>query len=165
MLEEATDKLQGVESDLTRPVAALLAIRKSDVPIFDSHDSGVGDSHPEDIRSKVLQGGSAVAYGLTVDVPVHLPDRGIDFVHEFPFRHLVFELGLKDLGKGSDGQIEVIAGCQPHLSVRGYASGGDNEMQMGMVLHLSPPGMEDGGKARQIGADESGVFSQYFDGA
>jgi len=118
MLEEAADKLQGVESDLTRPVAALFTIRKSDVPIFGNRDSGVGDSHPEDIRSKVFQSRAAVAYGLTVDVPGHLPDGGIDFVQEFPSCHLVFELGLKDLGKGSDGQIEVIAGCQPHLSVR-----------------------------------------------
>jgi len=31
-----------------------------------------------------------------------------------------------------------------------------------MILDLSFPGMEHSGKARQIGADEAGVFSQFF---
>lgn len=165
MLEEAPDELQGVEGNLTLPVAVLLAIRKGNGSIFDSHDSGIGDSHPEDIRCEVFEGGLAVAYGLAVDVPGHLPDGGIDFTKEVPFCHFVFEFGPEDFGEGSDGQVEVIAGRQPCLSVGRQSTGGDDEMQMGMVLHLTSPCMEHSSEARQIGADEAGVFSQFFDRA
>lgn len=127
MLEEAPHELQGVAREMTQLVAILLAIRESNVSIFDSDDSGVGDCYPEDIGSKVLKGGLTVAYRLTVDVPGHLPDGGIDFMKESPSCHVGFKFCLKDLGKGSDGQVEVIAGCQPLLSVWGEAPGGDNE--------------------------------------
>ncbi len=36
---------------------------------------------------------------------------------------------------------------------------------MGMILHLSSPGVENGGKTRQLGADEARIFGQFFDGA
>ncbi len=38
-------------------------------------------------------------------------------------------------------------------------------MQMGMILHLTPPGVEHAAKTRQISADEARIFSQFFDGA
>ena len=165
MLEKAPDELEDIESDMARPVAAFLAIGEGDGSIFDSHDSGIGDSHPEDIGGEVFQGCLAVAYGLTVDVPGDLPDAGIDFVEQPLSCHLGLEFGPEDFGEGSDRQIEVVAGRQPLFSVGGQSTSRDDEVQMGMILHLSSPGMEHGGKSRQIGADEARIFGQFFDRA
>jgi len=73
MLEKAPDELDDIKGNLTVAIAAFLLIGEGNVSIFDSHDSGIGDSHPEDIRCEVFQGCLAVAYGLTVDVPGDLP--------------------------------------------------------------------------------------------
>ena len=43
------DEFQGVESDMSGAVAAFLTVGEGDVSIFDGHNSGIGDSHPEEI--------------------------------------------------------------------------------------------------------------------
>ena len=96
MLEETADEFQGVDSDMTRPVAVLFAVRESNVSIFDSHDSGVGDGDAEDIRSEILQGSIVTVDGFAVDIPSDIPDTGIDFVQEFAPCHFVFEFGSDD---------------------------------------------------------------------
>ena len=73
VLEEAPDELDDIEGDFAVAIAAFLSIGEGDGSIFDNHDSGIGDSHPEDIGCEVFQGCFAVAYGLTVDVPGDLP--------------------------------------------------------------------------------------------
>ena len=73
MLEKAPDELEDIEGDLAVAIAAFLAIEEGDSSIFDNHDSGIGDGHPEDIGGEVFQSCLAVAYGLTVDVPGDLP--------------------------------------------------------------------------------------------
>ena len=82
-------------------VAAFLTVGEDNLSLFDSHDSGVGDGYPEDIRCEVFQGRLAVAYGLTVDVPGDLPDAGGDFVKQPLPCHLIFEFGPEDFGKRS----------------------------------------------------------------
>ena len=109
MLEKAPDEFEDIECDLAVAIAAFLAVGEGDVSIFDGHDSGIGDSHPEDIRCEVFQGRLAVAYGLAVDVPGDLPDAWIDFVKQPPSCHFVFEFGLEDFGKRSDRQVEVVS--------------------------------------------------------
>ena len=73
MLEKAPDELEDIEGDLAVAIAAFLSIGEGDSSIFDNHDSGIGDGHPEDIGCKVFQGCLAASYGLTVDVPGNLP--------------------------------------------------------------------------------------------
>ena len=79
--------------------------------------------------------------------------------------HLGLEFCLEDLGQGSDRQVERIASGQPLFSVGGQSSGRDDEVQMRMILHLSSPGVEHGGKTWQLGADEARIFGQFFDSA
>lgn len=165
MLKKAPDELDDVEGNLAGAIAAFLAIGEGDGSIFDSHDSGIGDGHPEDIGGEVFQGCLAASYGLTVDVPGDLPACRIDFVEQPLPCHLGLEFGLEDLGQGSDRQVERIAGGQPLFSVGGQSSGRDDEVQMGMILHLSSPGVEYGGKTWQLGADEMRIFGQFFDSA
>ena len=110
MLEKAPDELDDIECYFSTAIAALLTIGEGNGSIFDSHDSGIGDSHPEDIGGKVFQGCLAASYGLTVDVPGDLPGCRIDFVKQSLSCHFVFEFGLEDFGKRSDRQVEIVAG-------------------------------------------------------
>jgi len=144
MLEEAPDELDDVEGNLAGAIAAFLTIGEGNGSIFDNHDSGIGDGYPEDIGGEVFQGCLAASYGLTVDVPGDLPACRIDFVEQPLSCHLGPELCLEDLGQGSDWQVEGIAGWQPLFSVGGQSSSRDDKVQVGMILHLSSPGVDDG---------------------
>jgi len=165
MLEKASDELDDIEGDFSTTIAALLTIGEGDGSIFDSQDSGIGDGHPEDIWCKVFQGCLAASYGLTVDVPGNLPARRVDFVDQPLLCHFGLEFCLEYLGEGFDGQVEGVAGRQPLFSVGGQSTGGDDEVQMRVILHLPSPGVEHGGKTWQLGADEARIFGQLFDGA
>jgi len=76
--------------------------------------------------------------------------------------HLGPEFGAEDLGECLDRQIEIVGGRQPTVAVRGQAAGRDDDMEMGVILHLSAPGMEHGGKPRQLSANEARIFDQFF---
>ena len=102
---------------------------------------------------------------MTVDVPCDLPACRGDFVEQPLPCHFDPEFGSEDFGEGSDRQIEGVAGGQPLISVGGQSTSRDDEVQMGMILHLSSPGVENGGKTWQIGAYEARVFGQFFDSA
>lgn len=165
MLEKAPDEFDDIECNFSLTIAPFLAIGEGDGSIFDNHDSGIGDGYPEDIRSKVFQGCFAASYGLTVDVPGDLPACRIDFMEQPLSCHLGPEFCHEDLGQGSDRQVEGIACRQPLFPVGGQSSGRDDEVQVGMILHLSSPGVEHGGKTWQLGADEARISGQFFDSA
>jgi len=117
MLEEAPNELDDIEGELSHAVAVFLAVGESDGAIFDGHDSGVGDSHSEDIRCEVFQGCLTVADGLTVDVPGDVPDGGVYFIEQSLRCHRGFELCAIDWGQCSDRKIEGVAGRQPGFPV------------------------------------------------
>ena len=144
MLEKAPDELDDIEGDFSTAIAALLTIGEGDGSIFDSHDSGIGDCHPEDVGGKVFQGCLAASYGLTVDVPGDVPGCRVDFVEQPPSCHFSLEFCPEYLGEGFDGQIEGVAGRQPLFSVGGQSPGGDDEVQMRVILYLPSPGVVDG---------------------
>jgi len=165
MLKKAPDELDDIENDFSNAIAAFLAIGEGNGSIFDNQDSGIGDGYPEDIGGEIFQSCLAASYGLTVDVPGDLPACRIDFVEQPLSCHLGPEFCLEDFGQGSDGQVERVAGRQPLFSVGGQSSSRDDEVQVGMILHLSSPGVEHGGKTWQLGADEARIFGQFFDSA
>jgi hypothetical protein len=74
---------------------------------LDFEDSRIRDGNSEDIGGEVLEACFAGAHGLRVDVPVDLPNLRGDLVEETSFFHLIAELGFKDHGEGSDGEIEI----------------------------------------------------------
>ena len=117
MLEKAPDELDDIECDFSISIAALLTIGEGNGSIFDSHDYGIGDGHPEDVGGKVFQGCLAASYGLTVDIPGDVPGFRGDFVEQPLPCHFGLEFGPEYLGEGSDGQIEGVAGWQPLFSV------------------------------------------------
>ena len=82
---------------------------------------------------------------------------------EFPLDHVSPKLGAEDLGEGLNREIETLCGRQPLHPVHGQAASRDDEVEMGVILHLPSPGMEHGGKSRQVGAHEARISGQFPD--
>ena len=88
-------------------MAVGFAIAKEDGTVFDFQDARIGDGYFEDVRGKVFEACFAGADGLGVDVPVNLPDLRRDLIEETGFFYFITELGFKNYGESSDGEIEV----------------------------------------------------------
>ena len=110
------------------------------------------------------EGGVAVVIGLTVDVPGDGPDLGSDVLQQSGVAHVFFEERAVDGGEGFDGDKEVGAGGQPGCAVRGEATARDDGVDVGVVLELPAPGVQDAGEPREVGPDEALVCGQPFEG-
>ncbi len=78
-----------------------------DRAVLDFQDSRIGDGDSEDVGGKVFEGCFAGTDGWGIDVPVDLPDFRGDLIEESGWFHFLAELGFEDLGKGSDGEVEI----------------------------------------------------------
>ena len=107
MLKETADKFHGIEGHSPQPVTMGFGVVEEDGVVFHLDDAVIGDSHLEDIRGEVFQACLTGTDGLRVDIPVDLPDLRRDLIEETGFFHGLFELGLIDFGKGSDGEIKI----------------------------------------------------------
>jgi hypothetical protein len=96
MLEEAADKLDGVEMSRTGAGTTHFPVGEGDGAVGEAHDTAVGNSDPEDIRGEVSEGGVAMVLGLTVDVPGDGPDLWVDMLQEAGVVHVFFEDGAVD---------------------------------------------------------------------
>jgi len=88
-------------------VAVGFAIANENGPVLDPQDTRIGDGYPEDVRGEVFQACFTGSDGLGIDVPVELPDLGRDLIEEAGIFHSISELGFKDHGESSDGEIKV----------------------------------------------------------
>ena len=102
--------------------------------------------------------------GLTLDVPGDGPGLRINLLQETSVVHLVFEDGAVDGGERFDGDKEVGSGGTPGRAVRGEAPARDNVVDVGVVLELPAPGVQDAGEPWQVGPDEALVGGQPFEG-
>ena len=73
MLEEATNKLQGIERHGSLAAAPLLFVAEVDFGVLDLDDAAVRDGHAEDIRGQVFEDRFTTADRLAIDVPIDLP--------------------------------------------------------------------------------------------
>jgi hypothetical protein len=164
MLEEAPDKLEGVKLGRTEAGTAHFPVGKRDRALRERDDAVVRDGDLEDIGGEVGKGRGAVVVGLTVDVPGDRPDLRIDVLQQTGVAHLVFEERTGDGREGFDGDKEVGAGRTPGRAVCGEATAGHKVMDVGVVLELPAPGMQDISKPREIGPDETLIFGEPFKG-
>ena len=88
----------------------------------------------------------------------------LDLVEESGVCHVVFEDSPVDGREGFDRDKEVGSGGQPLGAVFGETATWDDVVDMGMVLELSAPGMEDTGKTGELRTDEALLFGEAFDG-
>ena len=101
---------------------------------------------------------------MGVDVPVDLPDFRRDLIEEAGLFHVIAELGLKDFGEGSDGEIEIDPGGMPEAVGGGEGTTGDDVMDMGVILQGTSPGVKDPEESWKITADVFFIRSQFLDG-
>jgi len=133
-----------------------------DRAILDFQDSRIGDGHSEDVRGKVIEGCFAGTDGLGIDVPVDRPDFRRDLIEETGLVHFIAELGFEDLGKSSDGEIEVDPGGVPEAIGGGEGAAWDDVMDMGVKLQGPSPGVQDAEESREISADVMFIRSKFF---
>ncbi len=88
-----------------------------------------------------------------MDVPVGVPDQGVDRRQQSSLSHSFFEERAVKGCKGFHGDRDVGAGGSPCRAVRCEAPAGHHGVAGRMGLELSPPGREDAGKAGEGGAD------------
>src|SRR5712691_9898246 len=126
-------------------------------------DAVVGDGDLEDIRGEIGEGGVAVVIGLTVDVPGKSPGLRIDLLQQTGVAHLFFEDGAVDGGERFDRDKEVGPGGPPGRAVLGEAPTRDNVVDVGVVLELPAPGVQDPGEPREIGPNKALVGGETFE--
>ena len=88
-------------------MAVRFAVANEDGAAFDFDDTRIGNGYPEDVRGEVFEARFAGTHGLGIDVPVDLPDIGRDLIEETGLLHFIAELGFKNYGESSDGEIEI----------------------------------------------------------
>ena len=146
MLEEPAEKLHDVEVGGAEAGTAHFPVGEGDRAVREADETVVGDGDLEDIRGEVGEGGVAVVIGLTVDIPGDGPDLGVDVLQQAGVAHLFFEEGAVDGGEGFDGDKEVGAGGPPGRAVLGEATARDDVVDVGVVLELPAPGVQDTGE-------------------
>ena len=164
MLEEPAEKLHDVEVGGAEAGTAHFPVGEGDRAVREADKTVVGDGDLEDIGGEVGEGGVAVVVGLTVDIPGDGPDLRIDVLQQTGVAHIFFEEGAVDGGEGFDGDKEVGPGGQPGRAVLGEAPTRDDVMDVGVVLELPAPGVQDPGKSWEIGPDEAFVGGEPFEG-
>ncbi len=162
MLEEPTEKLQSVEARGSWTCTSGCAGGEGHDAVRERDDTASGERHFADLRGEVLQGGVGVWSRLAVDVPGDSPDPWVDLLQQFGCDHCLFPHGAVDGCEGLNGDKEVSSRGPPGRAVLCEAAASDDVMDVGVVLQLSSPGMQDTGKTRAICPDETLVFGEPF---
>ena len=139
------------------------SVANEDRAVLDFPDSRIGDGYPEDVGGQVFEGCLAGTDGLGIDIPVDLPDLRGDLIEETGLLHFIAELGSEDLGKSSDGEIEIDPGGVPEGIGGGKGASWDDVMDMGVKLQGPSPGVKDAEESREISADVMFIRSKFFD--
>ena len=143
-------------------MAVRFAIANEDSPVLDFQDTRIGEGDFKDVRGEIFEARFAGTHGLGIDVPVELPGLRGDLIEETGFFYFITELGFKNYGESSDGEIEIEPGGVPEAISGGEGASGDNVMDMGVILESSPPGVEDAEETREISADVMFIQSKFL---
>jgi hypothetical protein len=163
MLEEPAEKFDDGELGGAEACTAHCPVGEGDGTVLEAHDAAVGESDPEDIGGEGGEGGVAVVLGLARDVPGDRPDLRIDLLQQAGVTHVFFEERTGDASKRFDWDKEGGAGGAPGRAVLGEAPARDDVVDMGVILELSAPGMQDAGEPREVCPDEALVLGQALE--
>jgi hypothetical protein len=141
-------------------IAVGLLIAKEYGMVFDLEDSVVGDGDAEDVGGEIFDGVRAVSDGLGIDIPGDVPELGVDLVEERCLFHFVAELGSEEDGEGFDGEEEVEVGGVPGMVLGGDGASWNDIVDVGVVVELTAPGVEDTEEAWEISSEVLGISSQ-----
>jgi hypothetical protein len=164
MLEEPAETLHGVEGGGSSACTAGFTIGDGDATLLERDEAAMGDDDPEDSGGEVWERCGPIWIGLAVDVPRDSPGLWGDVLPPSGVAQVCFAESTGDGGEGFDGDKEVGSGRQPTTSVLRQATAGDNGVDVGVVRELSAPGLQAPEKARAVGAHETLVFGEPFEG-
>jgi hypothetical protein len=164
VLEEPPEKLHDVEVGRAWACTAHCTVSERDGAVLARDEATVGDGDPEDIRGKGGASGVAVVIGLTVDVPGNGPDLWGDGLSQSGLAHVFFAQSAGDGGEGCDRDTDIGSRRQPRCAVRGEATARDDRVDVGVVLELPAPGVQDTSEPREIGPDAARGCGQPFEG-
>jgi hypothetical protein len=138
MLEKACDETVDGKGQPPGLVSARGGVAEGDAAVLEGFDAIVGDRDAMGIAGKVLGGVLAVAGVLEMDVPGFAEDRRIDLIEEAGAVEGVADLGAEDLGQGVARDEESgMSWLAPSLSVLGQATGGDEEVDVGVIGEIA----------------------------
>jgi hypothetical protein len=128
--------------------------------VREGDEAALGDGDPDNRGGEVCAGCGPVRVGLPRDLPVGMPDLGIDGVEQTGIGHIVLQDGVGDGREGVHGDQEVVSGREPRGTVPGEAATRDDGVEVRVRRELPAPGMQDPGQARAIGADATRICGE-----
>jgi len=155
VLEKPAEQLHDVKGHSTWARTANFSVGAGDRAVLEADDTSVRDGDSEDIGGEGGEGGVAVGLRLTMDIPGDGPDLRGDALQEPGLAPLFFEERTGDGGERLDRDKAVGSGGAPGRAVLGEATTRDNVVDVGMVLQLPAPGMQDPGEPRKGCPDEA----------
>ena len=157
--EKTADKLHGGQGhQLLFAMIAVIEILEGDSIFANGNDTMIGNGNAEDVASEIFeQFLHAVDGSLDIDFPIfgeglrqHNLDvecaiLGIEFAICPKMSESEAKAVAELIGKQFDGKEESMGSGLPAKASRGedQRAAGDDEMQMEMLLHGLPPGMQD----------------------
>jgi hypothetical protein len=165
VLAEAAEQLHRVERGGAWASIARLAVGERDGAVVESHEATVGDGDPEARGSEVREGRVTIGPGLRVDISREVPDLWVDVLQQSGWSAGFLEDGPGDGGESSDRDQAGGSGGKPGGAVQGESTARDDGVNMGRVLELSSPGMQDAGKARQVRTEKTLVCGEALEGS
>jgi hypothetical protein len=164
VLEAPAAKLHAVEVGGAEACTAQLTLGDGDGAVVERDATTVGEGDPEDRGGEVWERCGPSWIGLAVDVPRKSPGLWVDVLPQSGLAHVFFEESAGDGGEGFDGDKAVGSGGALGGAVLGEAAARDDGVDVGVVLELPAPGVQDAGAPREVGPDAALVGGEPLEG-
>jgi hypothetical protein len=163
-LEEPAEKLHDVELGGAEAGTAHFPVGERHRAVLQAHETVGGAGN---LEARGGEGGAsrvAVVMGLRADVPGDGLDLEGDVLHQARLSPLLFAERPGDGGERLDRDKEVRSRGTPGRAILGEAPARDTGVDVGVVLELPAPGVEEAGEPREGGADEALIVGQPLEG-
>jgi len=145
VLEEEGDEFLRWERPAPDRACAGVDVSEGDAVVLEALDAFVGEGDAVDVASQILGDGHAIASVLDLEGPATGEESPGDTVQETGSLQAVADLGPEDDGDGVSREEEVtMCGKVPSVAVLREPADGDEEMDVGVVIEVAGPGVEDG---------------------
>ena len=142
MLEESPDELERGEAQRLVLAAFGIGVSKHYVVVVHGDDAMIRDGGTEYVGGQIADGPSTVSDRLRVDVPCFLPCLARDEVQQVGVSHQLEEARFDLRREDSHREIERLGGRVPTVVGGREGAAGNDVVNMGMIVHLSAPGMK-----------------------
>jgi hypothetical protein len=143
MLQKASYEFLGFKSHAFPLAITGILIAKGDLTIFDGENPVVGQGDTMHVAAQIVQDLIHMSQGwFTMNYPRNLPNRLRNGKLRLFSAQEIFEQPTKDLGEGFDRNQIVGPSGFPLVSLKVHSPGGNQAVNMGMIVQGSAPGMQ-----------------------